>query len=114
MVLTVGFRPRVSSGFFDALRWLSETTVETPRRTAETVALMSIADSFWDQRVSADLDSNDRTHVKDLKNLVEVQLPGGDRPIVAPRVKPPRDHIPFTSLDQFPLNFLSSPSGFFP
>ena len=42
--------------------------------------------------------SNERTHVNDLKNLVEVQLPGGDRLLVVLRVETPRDSVPFTPL----------------
>ena len=54
---------------------------------------------FLDRKVSNDLHSNDRTHVKDLKNIVEIQPPGGNRISVTLRVKPPRNYIPFVPLD---------------
>ena len=43
--------------------------------------------------------SSDGTHVEILKNLVEAQLPGGNRRLLFPRVEMPRDPIPFTPLD---------------
>jgi len=63
------------------------------------VTFAFIASSFWKRKVSIGLYRNDETHVEDLKNLVEVQLPGGDRLFVVLRVETSRDHIPFTPLD---------------
>jgi hypothetical protein len=63
------------------------------------VEMVERVDSLWKRRVSAGLYSNDGTHVKDLKNLVEVQPPGGDCLLVIPRVEKSRDSISFTPLD---------------
>ena len=52
---------------------------------------------------------NDGTHVKDTKNLVEVQPPGGDRLFVVLRVVTPRDRITFVSLDDVPPDFVCNP-----
>jgi len=43
--------------------------------------------------------SNDKTHVKDVKNPVQVQLPGGDRLLVVLRIGKSRHQIPSTFLD---------------
>ena len=59
---------------------------------------MLVASSLCNLEVSTRLDSNDRTHVKDLKNLVEVQPPGGNLLSVVLRVEPSGDCIPFTPL----------------
>ena len=58
-----------------------------------------VASSFWGQEVSAGLYSSCWAHFKDLKNLVEVQLPGCDRLLVFLRVETPRDDVPSTPLD---------------
>ena len=54
--------------------------------------------------------SSDRTHVKDLKNLIEVRPPGVDRLFITLRVETPRDHIPFAPLDQLPLDICHYPT----
>ena len=51
----------------------------------------------------------DWTHVKDMKNPVEVQSPSGDRLFVVFRVIMSGDHIPFTPLDDVPLDLVHSP-----
>ena len=48
--------------------------------------------------------SSDRTHVKDLKNPVEVQPPGGDRRFILLRVEMPKDHVSFIPLHELLLN----------
>ena len=48
--------------------------------------------------VSTRLDSNDGTHVKDLKNLVEVRPPGGDLLSVVHRMESPGECVPLTPL----------------
>ena len=70
-----------------------------------------IVNSFWKRGIGTGLYSNNRTHIKVLKNLVEVQLPGDDRLPVAPRVETPRDSISFTPLDQLLLNRYHSPTS---
>ena len=69
----------------------------TSFRTSE--AVRRIVNSFWNRRVSTGLYPNNGTHLKDLKYLVEVQLPGGDRLLVAPGAETPREGIPSTPLD---------------
>jgi hypothetical protein len=96
-MLTIQFSPCVSSGLFNV--W--ETTVRaftTPRSMATTVTFVLIISSFWNREVSTGLHRNDRTHVEYLKDLIEVQLPGGDRLFVVLRMGVSRDHIPFTPL----------------
>jgi len=68
-----------------------------------------VAGSFWNRKVSTSLYRKDRTHVEDLKDLVEVQLPGGDRLLVVLRAEVPRDRIPFIPLDQLLLNVCHGP-----
>jgi hypothetical protein len=54
--------------------------------------------------------SSDITHVKDLKNPIEVRFPGADRPFIFLRVQASRDHTPFTPLDYPPLNYCHGPT----
>ena len=69
----------------------------TSFRTSE--AVRRIVNSFWNRRVSTGPYPNNGTHLEDLKHLVEVQLPGGDRLLVALGVETPRDGIPSIPLD---------------
>ena len=55
--------------------------------------------SFWTRRISSGLHSSEKTHVKDLKDLVEVQPPGGNCLFVVLRVEASRDHTPFVPLE---------------
>ena len=51
MVLTIRFRSRVSSGLFNALRWLLETMAEVfVTGTVELAASAFIASAFWGAR----------------------------------------------------------------
>ena len=52
----------------------------------------------------------DGTHVEGVENPVEVQSPGGDRPLIILRVENSRDRIFFTPLDDAPLNLDHSPA----
>ena len=54
-------------------------------------------------------DGNDGTHVEDLKNPAEVQLPGGDLLLVVFCMEMPRNHIPFALLGDLPLDLHQSP-----
>jgi len=49
------------------------------------------------------------THVKDAKNPVEVQPPGGNRLFIVLRMITPKDRILFTSLGDIPLDPVRSP-----
>ena len=51
----------------------------------------------------------DRTYIEDVKDPIEVQLPGSDRLFVVLCVKESRDRISFTLLDDLPLNLADSP-----
>ena len=64
----------------------------------ETVTFLFVANSFWNRKVRTCLYQSGRTHVKDLKDLIEVQFPSGDRLFVVLRVEASRDYIPFTPL----------------
>ena len=52
----------------------------------------------------------DRTHVEDVEDPVEVQPPGGNRPLIVLRVKNSRDRILFTPLDDAHLDLGHSPT----
>ena len=64
----------------------------------------------WEREVSNDYYSNDGTHVKDLKNLVRVQLPGGNHFFIFLRVETLRNHIPFAPLGKPRLNVCHCPT----
>ena len=51
----------------------------------------------------------DGTYVEDMKNTVEIQSPGSDRLFIILRVIISGDHIPFTPLDDVPLDLVRSP-----
>ena len=51
-----------------------------------------------------------RTHLKDMKNPVQVQPPSSDRLIVVLPVETSRDRISFTPLDDVPLDLGHSPA----
>ena len=52
---------------------------------------------------------SDGTHVEDMKDPNEVQLPGGDFFLVVLCVEVLRNHISFSLLDDLPLDFNHSP-----
>ena len=70
----------------------------------ETVGSESIISAFLEREVSNGHDSSDRTHVKDLNNLVEVQFPGGDLFLVVLCMETSRNHISFSLLDDVPFD----------
>ena len=53
---------------------------------------------------------NNGTHVEDMKDPVEVQPPGRDRFLIILGVESSRDHIPFTPLDDVPLDLGHGPA----
>jgi hypothetical protein len=90
-----------------------ETTVRastTLWSVVETATLALVASSFWNREVSTGRYRNDRTHGEDLKDIVEVQLPGGDRLFVVLHVEVSRDYIPFTPLDELLVNVCHGPT----
>ena len=64
---------------------------------------MSVASVFWEWEVSNGHYSGGGTHVKDLKNLVEVQLPGGNFFLVGLCMETSRNHVPVSLLDDIPF-----------
>ena len=50
------------------------------------------------------------THVKDAKNPVEVRPPVGDCLFIVLRVITSRDHVPFTPLNDVPLDLVHGPN----
>jgi hypothetical protein len=78
--------------------------------TAATAASVVTVSAFWEREVSSGHHSSDRTYVQDLKNVFEVQPPGGDRLFIFLRAETLRDRIPFTPLDQLPLDICHCPA----
>ena len=64
----------------------------------------AITSVFVKQEVSNGHHSNDRTHVKHLNNLVEVQFPGGHFFLVVLCVETSRNHTSFSLLDDIPFD----------
>lgn len=83
----------------------------TSGRISEEVPWILAGSSVWGRKVSSDqTEVVDGTHVKDLKNPVEVRPPGDDPLLVLPRVKKSRDGIQFAPLDKLPLNLCHGPT----
>jgi len=66
--------------------------------------------AFWEGEVSNGHHSNDRTHIKDLKNILEALPPAGNRLFIFPRTKMPTDRAPFTPPGELPLDIRYSPA----
>ena len=98
-VLTIRSSPRVSSGLFGVVKETVVWAFAILLSMLETVTFVFVAGSFWSRKVSTGLYRKDITHVENLEDLVEVQLPGGDRLLVVLRAEVPRDRIPFIPLD---------------
>ena len=78
--------------------------------TAEAAVSVFIASAFSGREVNNGRDTSDRTYIKDLKNLVEVQLPSGDLFLIALYMKTLRDHahVSFILLDDIPFDLRHS------
>jgi len=99
-------------GVFTTSLWTPGTVVwalVTSQRTAGAAASVFVGSAFWEREVSNGHHSSDRTHVKDPKNIFEAQPPGGDGLFIFLRAKMPRDHVPFTPLDELSLNICYGP-----
>ena len=99
-------------GVFTALFRVPEAAVWATAISSRMVGMVAAAvveNSFCNQKISNGLHSNNRTHVKYLKNLVEVQPPGGNRLFVVPDVETSRDRVPSPPLDHLPLNICHDP-----
>ena len=100
-------------GVFAALFRMPEAVVwatAISSRVVGIVVVVLVENSFCNQKVSNGLHSNNRTHVKDPKNLVEVQPPGGNRLFVVPDVETSRDRVPSPPLDYLPVNICHNPA----
>jgi hypothetical protein len=73
---------------------------------SETTTCIFIASSVWKRTVN----DSDRTHVEDEKDPGEVRPPGSDCFLVVLCVDKPRDYIPFSLLDDLPLDLRHSPA----
>jgi len=82
----------------------------TPWLTAGTAESVFIASASWGREVSDTHRPSDRTHVKDPKNIFEVQPPGRDLLSAFLRMQAPRDPIPFIPLGEVPLNICYGPA----
>ena len=74
------------------------------------MVLVSIASSVWmegHQRLPRRLD---RTHIEDVKDPVEIQVPGSNRLFIVLGMKESRDSVPSTLLEKLPLNLAHSPA----
>jgi len=78
--------------------------------TAGVAESIFTGSAFWEGEVSNGHHSNDRTHIKDLKNILEALPPAGDHLFIFPRTKTPTDRTPFTPLGELPLDIRYSPA----
>jgi len=130
MVLTARLFPCVSSGLFDALRvkntcislsetmagvfkvsfWTPEIVTWLVVASWRTAGSVFVGSAFWEGEVSNGHHSRDRTHVEDLKNILEAQPPGRDRLSIFLRVEMPTDRAPSIPLDELPLDIRYGPA----
>ena len=92
--------------------WTLETTVWVLVifwLTARTAGSVLIANVFWKQEVSKGPYSGDKTHVEDLKHLVQVQPPGGDLFLVGLGMQVSRNPVSFSLLDDIPSDLRYGP-----
>ena len=73
------------------------------------VEFVSLASDFWKREVSNGYRSGNRTHVKDMKNLVQVQPPGGDLFLVVLYTETSRNRISISLLDDIPFDLSHNP-----
>jgi len=100
------------TGVFTTLFWTPEAMVwgfVTSSLAAEAAGSVSLASVFWKQEVSDRHCSGDGTHVEDLKNLVQVQLPGGNLFLVVLYTETSRNHISISLLDNIPFDLCHNP-----
>ena len=79
-------------------------------RLGETVVAVFFGSSFQSLNVWNVPRSDGRTHVKGLKDLMKARPPGVDCLSIFPRVEISGHSIPFTPLDQPPLNICRRPA----
>jgi len=69
---------------------------------------------YWNRLMEGEVSngrhSRDRTHVKNLKNILEAQRPGSDRLFIFLRAETPIDHAPFIPLRELPPNICHGPA----
>jgi len=71
----------------------------TSSLAAEAAGSVSLASVFWKREVSNGHCPSDGAHVKDLKNLVQVQPPGGNLLLVGLCTEVSRNHVSFPLFD---------------
>ena len=106
-MLTILSLPRTSPGPFSVPETVAPA-LTTLFRELEVAAWVSVISwrivgvvttaGSLGRKVSKSLHSSDKTHVEDLKNPVEVRLPGPDRLFIVVRMKVSRDCAPLTPL----------------
>jgi hypothetical protein len=77
---------------------------------AEAPASVAVASALWEWEVSSGHYKSDRTYFQDLKDILELQPPGGNCLLIFLRVETPKGHIPFTPLDQLLLDIFHCPA----
>jgi len=82
----------------------------TSRRMAAAAASVFIGIALWEGEVNNGHHSRGRTHVKDLKNILEAQPPRSDRLFMFLRAETPTDHAPFIPLRELPPNICYGPA----
>jgi len=70
---------------------------------AEAAGSVSLASVFWKREVSNGHYSGVRTHVKFLKNIIEVQPLGGDLLLVGLCTEVSTNHVSFALFDDIPF-----------
>ena len=100
-------------GVFTTSFWMSEVMIwvsVTSWRTAGADESVFVGSALWGEGVSNGHHSRGRTHVKDLKNILEAQPPGSHRLFIFLCAETPIDHAPFIPLRELPLNICYGPA----
>jgi len=90
----------------EVMVWVSVTSW----RTAGAAASVFIGGALLEGEVSSGHHSRDRTHVKDLKNILKAQPPGSDRLFIFLRAETPKDRVPLDPLRELPPNICYGPA----
>lgn len=79
------------------------TIVKIPERQhVRSGGVRSVMVAAWPHK-------NDKTHVEDVKDPVELQLPGGNLLLIVPCAEEPPDRVPFTPFGYVLLNLFQNP-----
>ena len=77
---------------------------EALSRISGTFAPVFVANSVWKRKVRRSLRKNEGTHVEDTTNLVKIRFPSSDRIFIV-CIEGSEERIPFSTLDDTPLDF---------